>query len=330
MSALVICLIFMLIAAAVIILVCVIAYNRRMDKVANGEVRDRHSRIPDPETTVNGTYRIVLMAIATISMISIGALSGMVSSLQSSISSLKSDYHRLCREFSDLQEQPEADRRLIADYHYEVEDLDYSNRTAEISLTVRLKEFTNDTKVTLQQNEKDIPLVKNGSGIYSGRFTAGLFDSYSQASFLITQDGKTVAESAELPESYVWEVLPMPSLACSFSSDVSFGKLKYEGSYLIETACPEEIESVSVTYMTGGRDLMTLDVTEETLNEQEIRLEKGLDLEDDLTFRIEILTKSGFRIVNRSVMIYDASLDVEDVDFLKVLDAGGNVVWESE
>ena len=75
---------------------------------------------------------------------------------------------------------------------------------------------------------------------------------------------------------------------------------------------------------------MTLDVTEETLNEQEIRLEKGLDLEDDLTFRIEILTKSGFRIVNRSVMIYDASLDVEDVDFLKVLDAGGNVVWESE
>lgn len=187
MSALVICLIFMLIAAAVIILVCVIAYNRRMDKVANGEVRDRHSRIPDPETAVNGTYRIVLMAIATISMISIGALSGMVSSLQSSISSLKSDYHRLYREFSDLQEQLEADRRLIADYH-----------------------------------------------------------------------------------------------------------------------------------------------TEETLNEQEIRLEKGLDLEDDLTFRIEILTKSGFRIVNRSVMIYDASLDVEDVDFLKVLDAGGNVVWESE
>ena len=34
-----------------IVIISVIAYNKRLDKITNGEVHDTHSRIPEPGTT---------------------------------------------------------------------------------------------------------------------------------------------------------------------------------------------------------------------------------------------------------------------------------------
>ena len=48
------------------------------------------------------------------------------------------------------------------------------------------------------------------------------------------------------------------------------------------------------------------------------------------TFRLELVTKTGFRIVNQTVMIYQVPVDVESRDFLRILDSEGNTLWEDD
>ena len=72
----------MAVAAVLIIAVSIIIYNRRLDKVTKGEIRDTHNPLPEPKTTAGVLYRTILIVIASVSLISIGTLSGVVASLQ--------------------------------------------------------------------------------------------------------------------------------------------------------------------------------------------------------------------------------------------------------
>ncbi|MBQ4045798.1 MAG: hypothetical protein II627_05065, partial [Lachnospiraceae bacterium] len=92
----------------------------------------------------------------------------------------------------------------------------------------------------------------------------------------------------------------------------------------------EEIESAALTYMTGGKDLKTVDITREIKDETEVPLEQGLKLEGDLTFRIDITTRSGYRIIQQTVMIYDEEIDISEIDYTEIQDAAGNTLWKTQ
>ncbi|MBR4743264.1 MAG: hypothetical protein IK082_03605 [Oscillospiraceae bacterium] len=328
MSSVAIYLIIMLAAAAGIAVVCVAAYNRRMDRITSGELRDTHNSIPEPKTTVGVLYRVVLMAVVVLALFSISAANGRLSSLQDKVNQLQSDQSRLVDEIYDLQQKLEQDRFLVANSWWGYEGVDFDARTVEVAYTVALKQYSEDTTVTLDVNGKAVPLEAGTSGSFTGRFTAGLFEDLSQAMLHVVENGTTKGESADLPEYVFWDFLPMPSLSSEFESGMPLGKMKYSGSYAVLTDQPEEIEAAAVTYLSGGRELKTLDITEAVRNRETITLEKGLDLEKDLTFRIELVTKTGFRIVQQTVMIYESSVDIESQEYLRILDGDGSIVWE--
>ena len=51
--------IFVMIAiASVIVVISLIAYNRRLDRIARGEVHGTHNAIPEPGTTAGITYKV--------------------------------------------------------------------------------------------------------------------------------------------------------------------------------------------------------------------------------------------------------------------------------
>ena len=68
---------------------------------------------------------------------------------------------------------------------------------------------------------------------------------------------------------------------------------------------------------------------EKQLNFFETALEKDLEIGSDLTFRLEIVTKSGFCIQEQTVMIYDTAYESELVEYERVTDAAGNLLWEN-
>jgi len=315
-------------AAALIVFVAVRAYNRRLDRIASGELHDTHSSVPEPGTAVGAVYRTVLMAIVVVLLLTVSAMNGRLSALQNTAGNLQSNVNHLEMELSTLRAQAEQSLRRVTSSSTEILSTDWASRTAEVEFSAELREYASDTAVTLFLNGREIPLSQVAPGMYRARFTAGLFEKYDLPTICVTEGGRTVVEDSDFPETLFWDYLPMPGFSCQFSSDVVMGKLKYDGSYMIDADHTEDIESVMLTYLSGGRALKTLDLTAETLTHQTVVLEQGLQLDKDLTFLTEIVTKSGFRIVEQSTMIYEASPDFEDSDFLRILDQNGNVVWE--
>lgn len=324
-------LIIMIVVAALVLIISVVSYNRRLDKIARGEARDTHSSIPEPKETVNGIYRVLLMGLVVVCLVNIGTANGMLISLQNEIHNLESRQQSLSAEIREMREQLKENETLVSDASWEVTNGNLESRTADIDFTVRLKQFSEETKVTLNLGGKEVPLTGNKAGTFKGQFSANLFEEYSEPAVCISEGGVTVSEAiTNFPEYFLYDYLPMPSVGCSMSSNNSFGKMKYEGTYTLYLDHKEEIESVTVTYMTGGKDLKTLDVTKEALAGEEITLEKGLPLEKDLTFRTEIKTKSGFTIEEQSVMIFMESVDIDEMQYLRIYDESGEIVWEDD
>lgn len=322
-------LLFILIAlAAAIILFCVTAYNRRLDKITSGQLHDTHSSIPEPSTTVNIIYKSLLIVFVIIALFSASASSGLLLSIQQNLSDLQSSQYQMTQEIRELQDQLERSNKLVSSFEYELTDPDYEKKTAEAKYTLRLRKYSADTVVTLMINGQEIPLSQDQAGTFSGHFTAHFFDDYANPMILVTENGITESEKADFPEYVFWNFLPMPSFNCQFTSNTFFGRMKAKGSYTLVIDSPNEIASASITYLTGGRELKTLDITRQVLGQEEIPLEEGLALEKDLTFRTEITTQSGLRIVEQSAMIYEAPTHLDEVNFLRILDQDGNIIWE--
>ena len=330
MSNVAVYLFIMLAVAAAIVLACVFAYNRRMDRITSGEIRDTHNSIPEPRTTVGVLYRVILMAVVILAFLSVSAANGKLSSLQDRVNQLQSDQSSLVNEISDLRDRIDQETYLVANSWWEYDGVDYDTATVDMEYMVSLREYSEDTSVTLELNGKSMPMERTSPGSFRGRFTLNMFDEYDMGMLYITENGTTRGESADLPGNIFWDFLPIPSYSCEFESGFSLGKMKYNGTYTVITDHPEQIESAAITYLSGDRELRTLDITKEVRSRKMITLEKGLDLEKDLTFRLELVTKTGFRIVQQNVMIYEVSADVGSRDFLRILDSKGNTVWEDD
>jgi len=87
--------IIMTLIAAVIIVVSIVAYNKRLDKVTRGEVHDTHSAIPEPRSTAGVIYKTVLIILAILIYIGLSTASGIISGLENRVSSLDSSVQGL-------------------------------------------------------------------------------------------------------------------------------------------------------------------------------------------------------------------------------------------
>lgn len=318
-----------LVLALVIVIVSIVAYNRRLDRITRGEARGAHNAIPEPGTTVSGVYRIVLMVIIVISYVIIAGMSGRISSMQESINNLQRSQNYLSDQISEMREEMSTSNTRILSQAMEFLDQNPSNNTVKIRYYVDLKEYAKDTKVSLQLNHQSIFLEQDKPGSYSAAFDAALFDHYDGTAVCITEGGKTIVEEADFPEDLVWEAFPVPSISTnSLTSDGSGGKIRsYKGSYSVMVSRPEDLASASLTYMSGGKDLETQDITREVQEGTDISIKKGLDLEQDLTFRIELITKTGYKVIQQTVIIYEVESNLDEENYTEIQDAGGRTLW---
>ena len=177
---------------------------------------------------------------------------------------------------------------------------------------------------------KKTDLTKNADGTFGAEFKADLFDTYRNAAISVTENGVTITEEADFPENIFWDLLPMPMLACTLDSNYALGKLTVKGDFTVETDRNDAIEAATLTYMTSGRDLKTVDITDDVLGNRTITVDDTLQYEKDMTVRIEIKTKTGVTVTEQTVMAYESSGDYNDYEFLKITDAAGGLLWQSD
>ena len=159
MSGLATYIIIMLVLAAIIIFVSVRAYNRRLDRIASGEARDTHSSIPEPGTTVSAVYRIVLMVLAVITLLTVSAVSGKINSMQNDLGNLHSALNRMSGEMEELQRQLEDGKKIVSRFEWDVREPDYAAGTATVYFSAALKEYSADTAVTLNLGGRTVELT---------------------------------------------------------------------------------------------------------------------------------------------------------------------------
>ena len=312
----------------VIIALSVRAYNRRLDRVVRGEERDTHSSVPEPRTTVSVLYRTILMGVVVISLLTISALSGKISSLQSALNELRSGQNSLNWELTELRQQlGERDERVEL-FSWELLDVDLESRKADVRFYLRLREYGEDTAAALVLNGAELPFAGDPGAELRADAKLDLFGCWDQSSLRISEGGRTYVKTVDMPGYLFWEYLPMPSMESRFSSGNRLGKNTCEGEYRLILDHTEDIQSVTVTYLTGGRELKTLDITAQVLAGEQIALEKGTEIAGDLTFRLEIVTKTGFRIQEQSVMIYDTAYESDLVEYERILSPEGDLLWE--
>ena len=249
---------------------------------------------------------------------------------QNSINNLRSTNDDLYREINELHRDMTEQYKKTSCTGWDPLSYDPGSNTAELKLYVTLKEYSKDTEVSAYLNGGYITLTRGDAGEFTATVTAGLFDQYRDARLIINDNGRICTEDYDFPEELFWEYLPMPSFQSTFDSNYQLGKLTYSGSYSVTPAShPEDIKSATLTYMTGGRDLKTIDITDKIQTGEWIDLDKGLDVDKDLSFRTEISTKDGFKITKTIVMIYAAD-GTEYKDGVTISDANGNTLYSEE
>ena len=330
-------LLLMIVVAVLIIAVSIIIYNKRLDKIAKGELHDTHNPIPEPKTTAEFLYKTILLVIVSISLISISTLSGMVISLRNDVDNMRSDQGELSNELYTLRSDLEEQARLVASSDWSFENMDYNTMTTDVNYSATLKQYSDDTEVTLSINGNNILLERTeySPGTYSGKFTAGFFDDLMNGTLIIKTAGISTTETVQLAESLVWDFFPFPGMSSQFTTKRTPGGLKYDGKYQLHfddigqnsDGKMPGINNVTVTYISSGKELATVDITEQALSGEDISLIQGLEGDSYLLARFVITMDNGYRIIDNSIMVIDSDLDPQSLEDNHIEDADRNVVW---
>ena len=320
--------ILMMLVAVIIIAVSIIAYNKHLDKVTKGEVHDTHSAIPEPRSTASVIYKIVLMIIVILSYLGISTANGIIGSLQTRIGELDSEVDGLRFEVQNLRSLIEDRDRLIRNFEYEVSDPE--NNLVDVTFKLWLKEFTDNTTVSIDIAGKNVALSNAGSGMYTGSVTLSLFD-HCQVPVVSIKNGELIEnETVDFPEELFWDYIPVPMFSCKFDGkDTITGKTKYTGEYWVDLSIPGDIESVTVTYISNGEELDTMDITKEVLNGETMSIEQELGNQDDLSFKTVLVTKDGYRFEELRLMVFPAKEYPVGTEYERIYDSDGNLLYES-
>jgi hypothetical protein len=330
MASLMIYIIALLIIVALIIFVIIFRYNRHLDKVAKGEVHDTHSSIPEPRTAAGVSYKIVLMVIVIMTFIGVSTVSGIVSSMQSRMNNLEYDNRNLNILINQMQEDIKKQSSHVEEFTYNLGDADLGTYTVPVDTKLVLKEYTEDTDVALVAGGNTYEMNNDGNGIYSLRIDRSIFDDDYEARIVIKEPGRNYSEYVDFPSSLYYDYFPMPNLNCSFSYYSRLGKMVTEGNYTMLMGDNDDIESVTATYICDGQDIKSVDITDETFNQETIYLDKDLDVKRDLSIRFTIVTKSGFRIEQQQMMIYEDANYPDDYEYCRIYDPNGKLLWEDD
>ena len=316
--------------AAIIILISIVRYNKHLDKVTRGEVHDTHSTIPEPRTAAGVSYKVVLMIILIMTFIGVSTVSGIVASMQGRINNLETSLNIIQNQLYTLQLSVDDHASRIESFNFNIGELNSSDNTATVETEVLLREYADETTVQLVVDDDVYELTAKGNGLFSADIVRGLFDEGYDTKLVIKEPGRNYTETVDFPGCLVYDFLPMPSYECSFELNERLGKTIVKGYYNPLVYNNEDVESVTVTYLSGGEELESFDITQETLNRETIDVDRTIPNGADFTFRLEIVTKSGFKIEEQTLMVYSEPEDYDDYEYLRVYDINGNLLWEDD
>ena len=320
-----------LILAAVIIIISIILYNRRLDRIARGEQRDAHSNMPEPRTMASLIYKATMFTLVLLTFLNTSSMKSQLDSLQSAMHSRMND---LNRAISELESRLEEEERRVFDFQWEVKDADLENETATVQLSAFLKEYTSETSGIFSVGGRSVPLTVREDGALIGEFSENIFADLGEVKIVIKEGERSTAENFDWMGTLYESVLPVPNLHTN-ELEIRNGRI-IGGTYdlAVSPVFYDDIERVNAVYITGGKEVRTADITEKVLKDEYISIDTDIKNEDYLILRVDLYTKSGFTIKERLILDYTVPYD-NDPWFMndlqrRVFDQNGTLLYPTD
>ncbi len=320
-----------LILAAVIIIISIILYNRRLDRIARGEQRDAHSNMPEPRTMASLIYKATMFTLVLLTFLNTSSMKSQLDSLQSAMHSRMND---LNRAISELESRLEEEERRVFDFQWGVKDADLENETATVQLSAFLKEYTSETSGIFSVGGRSVPLTVREDGALIGEFSENIFADLGEVKIVIKEGERSTAENFDWMGTLYESVLPVPNLHTN-ELEIRNGRI-IGGTYdlAVSPVFYDDIERVNAVYITGGKEVRTADITEKVLKDEYISIDTDIKNEDYLILRVDLYTKSGFTIKERLILDYTVPYD-NDPWFMndlqrRVFDQNGTLLYPTD
>ena len=327
-----------LIAAAVVLGVKYVRYRRHISNVLNG-VEEKGKRISSPGDAVSWVLVALLILWNGINLTQISLLQSSVNSLNSRISDMQRDMSINATDISYKLEQIYSPVKYAS---MSLERLD-EDMTAHFELTLELKEYSDDTKVSVRYGEKSYDLTGT-NGVYTGEVERGLFEEpCGIPSTIVSENGvNKVASVPEFEINALWEEL-LPSVYASklpheakyshgvfkIDSEMWVNKVYYKDgvdmtdAYVLVTINGEEVEKIPL-------DLAILESQDKVV----IDLNKKYDVKDgDLFVLYTVCENSLGYSVRQMEWFYkmgarfpEDSDNISDMPYKTVYKSGGDVI----
>ena len=314
-----------IICASLAELVLFLLYKRRMKKILKGEARDTHIPVPEPRTTLKMFYCLIMLTFTLSIMGGISSLDSALRAQNDKIDRLSSGQYEILQRLDDMEKH-------IKSSSFEITDIDTENMTFEFEYSLLLKEYSDNTEVSLKMTDGSIyPLINHKDGTFSNKIKTDIlkdcsYDEYGEVMLIISENGKKVTDSEYLPVRPD-DILPF----------ASYQRLKYDerlyddifkavakGTYSVIYNRAEDLSSVSVTYLKDGKEYKTEDITDKVLSGSDIAFPDKLTAENEIALHLYAVTKSGLITEERNTIVSGDDCD----DYRRLLDQDGNILWE--
>ena len=319
--------------ALIAVLASYLKYKRHVSRVMNGEEAPSEKRISSPGETALAIFIILMLIWNGFSLVQFSLLHNDLDELTSKVNSLSRD---LTVYNSDLEHKIEESSSLIRTYEFIQNDIDKADRSVTYDVQISLKEYREDTQVTLNYAGQIIPLTKQND-CFKGSLTLKLWETiYDFATAEITSGGVTRVDTLwDSSTGPLWKDYLPHVYASKLPWEISEknGKVSIKDDMKFRMLVRDESISVTKAYVVteiNGKEVDRQEINISPADEEvSIPFKVSYDLKSSDTFAIYTLTETSLGFTYKSIMWYYEE-DGRNIDSLpgeQLLDADGTVLF---
>lgn len=311
-------------------------YLRHLEKVANGEIRGAHSRIPEPRQVADLVFKGILLVLVIVlfinSFIQRGKLEEMnvkLDEMNKAVSHLESEQEVSTRYLSMISDDISRSNCIVANTVCEIKDVDYESKKANVYYLVTLKEKPDDAEIIIRLDDIETKMTKKTAMTYEAIIPVGIFDEYYEAE-LCVKLGDDIVETEGLtaPGSILASVFPLMESYASygFSYDEENDRYQLHGSNDVTIYNKDSVSSVITNYYSKDTLILHEDITKEVLAGTQKAIEGEVYCENALKTEIIITMKNDYKVIYNGVIYPHGSEEY----LTQILDPEGNVIWSED
>ena len=210
--------------------------------------------------------------------------------------SLNSQYHMLTTQvesiYSSVDQMLKEEASLLSSVTAEYGELNLENHTIDVTVSLVPKLISDDMKIQLSINSRNIELTRSGS-TFTGTIPVDIYNLGELILMTIdTNEGTQTQMLGEVRTEYLWEG-KIPSLYyCDLSGDATFTEGKYTLTGMLDINCSAVEQTPNVGFKKfvlvtelNGKEINREDISQDVLNYQ--TYPHGVYFRDDYTMECE-------------------------------------------